>query len=419
MPRKCKYDLSRGSSRARAAKVARNQESSAHAELRRQQQQSDKVYFIGDEQNEVSRRCQYIEVVERDTVLKIQRMLHSHNLLLNIFKSAIEDWPSDNYKVVIHADRTPRGELERRYNAPMVNEVAVLVTGDPCSTRDIVFWAHDNTLKRVADTHKFYDVLQYSLILKREKYLETSSAIEWQKRGLPHEHILIGLKEKLLPNDIDNIISAEITDPQEDKYLYDTVIKNMIHGPCGTCNPGSPCMKNGKGIKKYPREMIRKTVHSEKGNPFYIRRAPEDDEMLLKIGDSCLDVDEEGYITFSREFCEVVENDVDLIADVFPELQQNLRSDQWEKVSSYLGFQLFPLTFHFNSKGYRVIPVKLSFAILSLGEFCRYSSRRPGVPATADPLSRPSDVEKKEEGPAEGSAGSLTVRLLILWLQQT
>lgn len=52
-------------------------------------------------------------------------------------------------------------------------------------------------------------------------------------------------------------------------------------------------------------------------------------EMLLKIGDGCLDVDKEGYISLSREFCNLVENDVDLIAHVFPELQQNLSCDQW------------------------------------------------------------------------------------------
>ncbi|GFX06763.1 ATP-dependent DNA helicase [Trichonephila clavipes] len=116
------------------------------------------VYFMDDEQNEVNRRCQYIEV-ERETVLKIQQMLHSHNVLLKIFKSAIDNWSSDSYKVVIHADRTPRGEHERRYNAPMVNEVAVLVTGEPCSPRNLVLRAHDNTLQRIADTHKFYDAL--------------------------------------------------------------------------------------------------------------------------------------------------------------------------------------------------------------------------------------------------------------------
>nr|XP_036228731.1 uncharacterized protein LOC118682893 [Bactrocera oleae] len=101
-------------------------------------------------------------------------------------------------------------------------------------------------------------------------------SIEWQKRGLPHVHILIWLKQKLLPNQIDKIISAEIPDTEEDKNLYDTVIKNMIHGPCGTRNPASPCMKDGKCSKKYPRELIRETVHSDKGYPLYRRRALAD-----------------------------------------------------------------------------------------------------------------------------------------------
>ncbi|GFX41094.1 hypothetical protein TNCV_2217921 [Trichonephila clavipes] len=65
---------------------------------------------------------------------------------------------------------------------------------------------------------------------------------EWQKRSLPYVHILIWLKQKLLPNQIDNIINAEIPDPEEDKNLHDMVIKNMIHGPCGAHNPASPCV---------------------------------------------------------------------------------------------------------------------------------------------------------------------------------
>lgn len=52
-------------------------------------------------------------------------------------------------------------------------------------------------------------------------------------------------------------------------------------------------------------------------------------EILLKIGDCSLDVDAEGYISLSGEFCNLVENYVDLIAHVFPELQQNLSRNQW------------------------------------------------------------------------------------------
>ena len=39
-------------------------------------------------------------------------------------------------------------------------------------------------------------------------------SIEWQKWGLPHAHILVWLKEKIKPTQINSIISAELPDPQ-------------------------------------------------------------------------------------------------------------------------------------------------------------------------------------------------------------
>ncbi|GFX74256.1 ATP-dependent DNA helicase [Trichonephila clavipes] len=40
-------------------------------------------------------------------------------------------------------------------------------------------------------------------------------------------------------------------------------------------------------------------------------------DTLLKIDHGCLDVDAEGCILLSREFCNLVENNVDLIAQIF------------------------------------------------------------------------------------------------------
>ncbi|XP_071035291.1 uncharacterized protein [Parasteatoda tepidariorum] len=71
-------------------------------------------------------------------------------------------------------------------------------------------------------------------------------SVEWQKRGLPHEHILIWLVDKVRPEEIDKIISAEIPNPNVDQELFDIVTTNMIHGPCGSFNMMSPCMDNGK-----------------------------------------------------------------------------------------------------------------------------------------------------------------------------
>ncbi|GFX34310.1 uncharacterized protein TNCV_3226571 [Trichonephila clavipes] len=82
--------------------------------------------------------------------------------------------------------------------------------------------------------------------------------------------------KKLRPNQIDEIISAEISKPETDCKLYDTVTKNMIHGPCGALNPSSPCMKEGKCTKKYPKGLLKDTKTNDKGYPLYRRRSPKD-----------------------------------------------------------------------------------------------------------------------------------------------
>ena len=49
-------------------------------------------------------------------------------------------------------------------------------------------------------------------------------SVEWQKRGLPHAHILIWLVEKIRPNEVDAVIS-EIPNVQVDPGLHEVVIK--------------------------------------------------------------------------------------------------------------------------------------------------------------------------------------------------
>ena len=100
--------------------------------------------------------------------------------------------------------------------------------------------------------------------------------IEWQKRGLPHAHLLLWLIDRIQPRDIDKVISAELPDPQQDRELFDIVKKHMIHGPCGHLNRNSPCMKNGKCTKKYPRSFVSETQTGDDGYPRYRRRAPSE-----------------------------------------------------------------------------------------------------------------------------------------------
>lgn len=108
-------------------------------------------------------------------------------------------------------------------------------------------------------------------------------SIEWQKRGLPHAHILIWLKDKIKPDQIDSVISAELPDPQQDPCLFDIIVKNMIHGPCDSVNPRSSCMKDGKCTKRFPRQLLNDTQTGEDGYPLYRRRKPEDGDVKAKI----------------------------------------------------------------------------------------------------------------------------------------
>ncbi|PPQ82287.1 hypothetical protein CVT25_008437 [Psilocybe cyanescens] len=103
--------------------------------------------------------------------------------------------------------------------------------------------------------------------------------IEFQKRGLPHMHCLIFLKEpyKLLtPEDIDSCISACWPDPELQPLLFDTVKRCMVHGPCGADNPNAQCMKdgNGKCAKHYPKDFQEFTTMDGHGYPLY--RRPND-----------------------------------------------------------------------------------------------------------------------------------------------
>jgi len=100
--------------------------------------------------------------------------------------------------------------------------------------------------------------------------------IEFQKRGLPHAHILIFLHPSSkypTPEDIDKIICEEIPDPNKHNDLYHLVKTHMIHGPCGLARLSSPCMKKNKCSKYFPKNFTKRTIVDQDGYPVYRRRS--------------------------------------------------------------------------------------------------------------------------------------------------
>ncbi|XP_058211594.1 uncharacterized protein LOC131323768 [Rhododendron vialii] len=99
--------------------------------------------------------------------------------------------------------------------------------------------------------------------------------IEFQKRGLPHVHMLIILKKLVKLDTIDKIdafISAEIPDKKKYPHLYAMVLKHMMHGPCGELDMRRTCMENGKCKNHYPRSHCAETTIDSDGYPIYRRR---------------------------------------------------------------------------------------------------------------------------------------------------
>ncbi|CAF2107137.1 BnaC08g47210D [Brassica napus] len=108
--------------------------------------------------------------------------------------------------------------------------------------------------------------------------------IEFQKRGLPHPHILLWLGNSTRTpsaEEVDEIILAELSNKEEDPPAYDLVMKHMIQGPCGLFNPKSPCMENNMCTKKYPRPYNDNTSIDKSGYVLY-RRRRNDDACTLK-----------------------------------------------------------------------------------------------------------------------------------------
>ncbi|GFX33214.1 hypothetical protein TNCV_2353831 [Trichonephila clavipes] len=189
-------------------------------------------------------------------------MLIEINSYIRDFKTTLQSFPpnpnQNDYKIVINADRRPSAEHRGHHNEPTTNEVSVLL----------------------------------------------------QKRGLPHAHILIWLEPKIRAEQIDDVIRAELPDQEVDLELFGVVKTYMVHGPCGSYNPRSPCMKNGICSKRFPKPFCTETVTGEGVYPFYRRRSPENSGIrtAIQYRANCIHIDNRWIVPFSLVLSRILEH---------------------------------------------------------------------------------------------------------------
>jgi hypothetical protein len=112
--------------------------------------------------------------------------------------------------------------------------------------------------------------------------------VEWQKRGLPHAHILLFLHPEdaiRTVAEIDKVVCAEFPDKDLCPELFQLVTDHMVHGPCGHIIKDRPCCQaKGRCEEHYPKVCRPQTILTEGSYPEYRRRSPVDGGTVFEFG---------------------------------------------------------------------------------------------------------------------------------------
>ena len=106
------------------------------------------IYLMGNDAEVTQHRYIIIPGVRNDIAQELQAELHLHNSYVHPFKSALQRMPEwgEHYKVTIKANKTPVGEHERWFNAPVMSEIAILILRQEFEKRDIILEISKNRL---------------------------------------------------------------------------------------------------------------------------------------------------------------------------------------------------------------------------------------------------------------------------------
>jgi hypothetical protein len=120
--------------------------------------------------------------------------------------------------------------------------------------------------------NRLCEIIRTSLFGKNAALMH---CVEFQKRGLPHAH-LIAIPDRAdaprTPADFDRVIRAELPDPHTEPELYELVLRNNLHSPCGRENRSALCMRDGRCRFAFPKPFREETTIDDDGTPLLRRR---------------------------------------------------------------------------------------------------------------------------------------------------
>ena len=124
--------------------------------------------------------------------------------------------------------------------------------------------------------HQKAAVLVQYLMHHFGKVLYMVRVVEFQKRGLPHLHLIMKMEPELPFANIDDIISAELPTEESDPALRKLVSSFNTHRKTHLDSPNSRCYKKGKCQYNFPHPVTLNTTIDEFGRVQYRRRKDED-----------------------------------------------------------------------------------------------------------------------------------------------
>lgn len=105
--------------------------------------------------------------------------------------------------------------------------------------------------------------------------------IEFQKRCLPHIHVLAILERRssMAEGEIDKYAIVEILDKEVNTTDWKNVVTFMLHKPCVDLDPDAPCCQNryGECESGFPENYCERSHFAEEdGSAVYRRCSPKD-----------------------------------------------------------------------------------------------------------------------------------------------